>query len=328
VHHGAVIGPPLALIHISIDPVFHIGPAAIHWYGVMYAVAFYAGYRLAVVPYLGSRGIDRPTIDRLITWTIVMGLIGARLYYVVQSGIGYYLTHPQHILAVWEGGMAFFGAIIAGFATLAVLGWRHRIPFWVLADAGVFFAVVGQPIGRIGNVINGDILGAPSTLPWATAYTSPDAILQPGFFRCIPDAFECPAYQPAAVYEALGTILIGLVLLLLLRRRVRDGVLAISYTALYAISQLIIFHWRESEPAVLGSLKQAQVTALVVLLVGVPALIVVWRMAAAGAPARWMAPAPAAAEAAGEGTPDAETDEDEEEAHPMAGPPPSPEPAT
>jgi phosphatidylglycerol:prolipoprotein diacylglycerol transferase len=277
VHHGAVSSPPLAVIRIGIDPVIHIGPAAIHWYGVMYAVAFYLGYRVAVVPHLSRHGIDRATIDRLITWTIVTGLLGARLYYVVQSDLGYYLSHPQHILAFWEGGMAFFGAILAGFATLAVLAWRHRLSFWVLADAAVLFAVVGQPIGRIGNLINGDILGGPSTLPWATAYTNPDAILQRGFALCNPNAFECTAYQPAAAYEAIGTILIGLILLALLRRGVRDGVLAITYVALYAVSQLIIFRWRESEPVVALGLKQAQLTAVVVLALGVPLLLLLRR---------------------------------------------------
>lgn len=276
-HHGAVSSLPLAVIHIGVDPVVHVGPAAIHWYGVMYAVAFYAGYRLAVVPHLSRRGVDRATIDRLITWTIIMGLIGARLYYVVQSGLGYYLRNPQHILAFWEGGMAFFGAILAGFATLAVLGRRHRISFWVLADAAVLFAVIGQPIGRIGNLINGDILGGPSTLPWATAYTNPDAILQRGFQLCNPNAFECIAYQPAAAYEALGTIAIGLVLLALLRRGVRPGVLAITYVALYAVSQIVIFRWRESEPVVAFGLKQAQLTAIVVLAVGVPLLVLLRR---------------------------------------------------
>jgi phosphatidylglycerol---prolipoprotein diacylglyceryl transferase len=285
-HHGAVSSLSLAVIHIGIDPVIHIGPAAIHWYGVMYAVAFYLGYRVAVVPYLSRHGIERATTDRLITWTIIMGLLGARLYYVVQSGLGYYLSHPQHILAFWEGGMAFFGAILAGFATLAVLAWRNHLSFWVLADAAVLFAVVGQPIGRIGNLINGDILGGVSTLPWATAYTNPDAILQRGFVLCNPNAIiECTAYQPAAAYEALGTILIGLVLLGLLRRRVRDGVLAITYIALYAISQLIIFRWRESEPVVALGLKQAQLTAVVVLAVGVPLLLVLRRRTCAPAAA-------------------------------------------
>lgn len=310
-HHGAVSSPALGVIRIGIDPLVHLGPAAIHWYGVMYAIAFWVGYRVAVVPWLGRHGVDRPTIDRMVVWTIVVGLIGARLYYVVQSGFGYYLTHPQHILAVWEGGMAFFGAIMASFATLAVLARRHRVSFWILADAGVLFAVVGQPIGRIGNIINGDILGAPSTLPWATAYTSPDAILQPGFFRCIPEAFECPAYQPAAAYEALGTIVIGLILLGLIRRGVRDGVLAISYVALYAISQLVIFQWRESEPPVLGPLKQAQVTAIVVLAVGVPLLLLLRRRFP-----------PRAEVARGEAPPGGGTAESDEEAQSLATPRP------
>jgi phosphatidylglycerol:prolipoprotein diacylglycerol transferase len=147
----------------------------------------------------------------------------------------------------------------------------------VLADAAGLFAVIGQPIGRIGNIINGDILGAPSTLPWATAYTNPNAILQRGFSLCDPNAFECTAYQPAAAYEAIGTILIGLVLLLLLRRRVRDGVLVITYVALYAVSQLVIFQWRESEPVIGLGLKQAQMTAIVVLAVGVPLLLALRR---------------------------------------------------
>ena len=285
VHHGAVSSAPLAVIHIGIDPVVHIGPAAIHWYGVMYAVAFYVGYRVAVVPYLSRHGIDRATIDRLITWTIIMGLLGARLYYVVQSGLGYYLSHPQHILAFWEGGMAFFGAILAAFATLAVLGWRHHISFWVLADAAVLFGVIGQPIGRIGNLINGDILGGPSSLPWATAYTNPGAILQRGYALCNPNAFECTAYQPAAAYEAIGTILIGLVLLALLRRGVRDGVLAITYVALYAVSQIVIFRWRESEPVIAYGLKQAQLTAIVVLAVGVPLLLLLRRRSRVAGPA-------------------------------------------
>ena len=259
----------LAVIHIDVDPALHLGPFTIHWYGIMYAVAFYAGWRFAVTPFLTRRGISRADIDRMITWVIVFGLVGGRLYYVLQNDLLYYLTHPQHILAVWEGGMAFFGAIIASVTTIFVLAWRRRYDFWTLFDAGVLFAVVGQPIGRIGNVINGDILGYQSNLPWATAY-GPKAILQPGFLPGV-------GYQPAAVYEALGTIAIGVVLWLLLRRRVPDGVLAVSYVALYALSQLGIFFLRGSEPVIFLGLKQAQWTAIGMLLLGVPMLVLLRR---------------------------------------------------
>src|SRR4029077_6014075 len=144
---------------------------------------------------------------------------------------------------------------------LAVCAWRFGYNPWIALDGGVLFAVVGQPIGRIGNIINRDILGAPSTLPRAPAYSNPDAILQPHFSLCTPG--QCIAYQPAAAYEALGTILIGVILyLLLLRRNPRPGVLAITYVGLYAISQLILFQFRASEPPGPLGLREAKWTSI------------------------------------------------------------------
>src|SRR5579864_3468482 len=192
----------------------------------MYALAFLAAYRFAVLPLAVRSGVSRALAEKITLWTIIFGLLGGRLYYVLQQPdlVHSYLLNPLNIIAFWNGGMAFFGAIIAGFITLAICAWRYRINPWMVLDGGVLFAVVGQPIGRIGNLINGDILGSPSNLPWATAYTfqSPPgsghcAILQPGFLCGV-------GYQPAALYEALGTLVIGAVLYLLIRRGVRDGV--------------------------------------------------------------------------------------------------------
>jgi phosphatidylglycerol---prolipoprotein diacylglyceryl transferase len=278
----------LGTITIDIDPVIHIGSISVHWYGVMYAVAFLVAFRFGVIPYLEPRGISRQIAERALVWTIIFGLLGGRLYYVVQQpNLGDYLRDPIRIIAVWEGGMAFFGAIIAGLATVTVLARRYRLSTWLLWDGAVIFAVVGQPIGRIGNVINGDILGAPSNLPWATAYTNPHAVLQ----SCCQLGV---AYQPAAVYEALGTIVIGLILFALLRRGVRAGALAVAYLPLYAISQLILFQFRASEPVLAFGLHQAQWTALAILLVVSPIVYVVWRRTS-GAPT---------GEAAGESRPE------------------------
>ena len=262
----------LATITINIDPIaFHAGPVAVHWYGIMYAVAFAAGFYFGVLPYLVPRGIDKQYCERALFTVIIFGLLGGRLYYVIQQpDLGYYLHNPIQIIAVWQGGMAFFGAIIAGGATIAWLAWRDHKSFWLLFDAGVLFAVVGQPIGRIGNVINGDILGSQSSLPWATAYTNPNAVLQSCCHLGV-------AYQPAAVYEALGTILIGVVLFALVKRKVRPGVLCITYVAGYAISQFLIFFLRDSEPVIGLGLKQAQWTGIFMLLIVVPAMIVLWR---------------------------------------------------
>ena len=266
----------LAIIRIGIDPVIHLGSISVHWYGVMYAVAFLVAFRFGVLPHVVPRGLDRALAERMLVWTIIFGLLGGRLYYVVQQpNLGDYLRDPIRIIAVWEGGMAFFGAIIAGLATITVLALRHHVPVWLAWDAGVIFAVVGQPIGRIGNIINGDILGAPSTLPWATAYTNPHAILQSGFSVCTPS--HCVAYQPAAAYEAIGTIVIACILFAMRRRRVRPGALAVAYIPLYALSQLVLFQFRKSEPVLAFGLHQAQLTAIIMLVLVTPVVYVVWR---------------------------------------------------
>jgi phosphatidylglycerol:prolipoprotein diacylglycerol transferase len=194
------------VITIPFSPIaFQLGPLSIRWYGVGYVVATAAGLWLAG-RHLQARGITSARYSNLAFWAIVIGLVGARLYYVVQNGVGWYLTHPQHLLAVWEGGMAYFGAVFAVPAFVFLYCWRARLPFWVVADAAVLFAAVGQPIGRIGNILNGegDLLGPPSNLPWAFAYTNPQTMAPaPGI-----------GYQPAAAYELLiGLAILGILLL-------------------------------------------------------------------------------------------------------------------
>jgi phosphatidylglycerol:prolipoprotein diacylglycerol transferase len=274
---AAALNGALGTIRIDIDPVIHVGSLSVHWYGVMYAVAFLIAFRYGVLPHVEPRGIDRRTAERALVWTIIFGLLGGRLYYVLQQpNLGDYLHNPIRIIAVWEGGMAFFGAIIGGLACVAVFAWRNRLSTWLMWDAAVIFAVVGQPIGRIGNVINGDILGAQSNLPWATGYANPHAVLQAGFHLV-----NYPGgpwyYQPAAVYEALGTIVIGVILFAMRRRGVRNGALVVAYIPLYAISQLILFQFRASEPVIGLGLHQAQWTAIIILVVVTPLVYLAWR---------------------------------------------------
>ncbi len=248
-------------------PGFQVGPLQIRFYGIAYVIAFLVGTAVAS-RHLARRGVPPPTTSDMAFWAIVFGLIGARLYFVVQSGWWWYLTHPQHIFAIWEGGMAFFGAIFAGLIVLVVMARRHRINFWDLLDGGVLFAAAGQPIGRLGNVMNGEILGPPSNLPWAIRYTNP-ASMAPHLGV---------AYQPANLYEAAGTLCILGVLLYLRWRGVPRGILGLTYLVLYPVSQLILFNWRTDAetPVIMWGLKQAQLTSIAMLLIVVPIFVFVW----------------------------------------------------
>ncbi len=259
---------PFLVITDPLPPGFYLGPLQVRFYGIAYLIAFIVGTVVAT-RHLARRGVPSNVTGDIAFWAIVFGLVGARLYFVVQSGWWWYLTHPLHIFALWEGGMAFFGAIFAALIVMVVMARRHQINFWDLLDAGVLFAAVGQPIGRLGNVMNGEILGPPSNLPWAIRYTNP-ATMAPQLGV---------AYQPANLYEALGILLILALLLYLRRRGVAPGILGLTYMVLYPVSQLILFNWRTDyeTPAIWLGLKQAQLTSVAMLLTIVPLLFFAWR---------------------------------------------------
>lgn len=269
------IGPPY--IYINIDPViFRLGPLSVHWYGLMYVVAILIGLRV-MQDYTTRKGIDQDMVYRILWWCIAAGLIGGRLYFVIQQPnlVSYYLANPIHIIATWEGGMAFFGAI---FLVIATLIWRARVervnPL-VLIDAATIFAAAGQIFGRIGNLINGDIIGYRSTLPWSTVYQNPNS------WACLNTATCNVPVQPAAAYELLTNIALLALMLYLARRITRPGILMLVYLYGYAISQFLLFYARDNIiVSFLGlnwGLKQAQWTSIVLFIVLLPIIYFVLR---------------------------------------------------
>ncbi|HEX5367968.1 MAG TPA: prolipoprotein diacylglyceryl transferase [Dehalococcoidia bacterium] len=259
-----LLSMPFAAIRIGIDPIaFNLGPIAIHWYGIMYAVAIYIGVEVAK-RYVTALHADEQVLWDFLPWGIAAGLIGGRLYYVVQNRQSYYLTHPEHILAFWEGGMAFFGAIGAVLIATIVFARLSRVSVLPMLDVVAIFAAVGQPIGRIGNIINGDIVGYKTSLPWGTIYTNPHSFApQLGV-----------AYQPAAVYEILANVVLLGVLWLVLHRWRPPGLAAGLYVVGYSLTQFAVFFWRNNSIAALG-LKQAQLTAIVTLILSLAFVAVI-----------------------------------------------------
>jgi phosphatidylglycerol:prolipoprotein diacylglycerol transferase len=268
------IGPPY--IYINIDPVFlHIGPLHLTWYGLMYVVAIIMGL-LIIRGYTARMGISNEIKYRVLWWCIVAGLIGGRLYFVIQQPnfVSFYLANPQHILATWEGGMAFFGAI---FFVIPVLFWRakaERINPLVAIDAGVLFAAGAQIFGRIGNLINGDIIGYPSTLRWSTVYQNLNS------YACLNPATCNVPVQPAALYELLANVVLLVIMLFLSHRLRRPGVLMLVYLFGYVITQFLLFFERANiVVSFLGlnwGLKQAQWTSLVVFILLIPLTFLVF----------------------------------------------------
>src|SRR5438445_11631194 len=137
----------------------------------MIAIGLYAGIQVALAD-SPRRGIDRDKLMNTALIAAVLGVLGGRLYYVVQNNPDFYLHHLDRILAVWEGGMAFFGAIFGGAVALILSSIIYRIPLWSLLDVGALGMNLGQPFGRDGNIINGDIVGY-RTRCWGFECTHP-----------------------------------------------------------------------------------------------------------------------------------------------------------
>ena len=247
------------LIKIGIDPVLvTIGGLKIHWYGIMIALGLYAGIQVALRD-SARRGINRDQLMNLALLAAVLGIAGGRLYYVVQNNPSFFLHHPAQIIAVWQGGMAFYGAIFGGALAIIIAAWRWHMPLWSVLDIGALGLTIGQAIGRIGNIINGDIVGY-KTNGWGFEYTNPSTF----------GPLNTPV-QPASLYELLISLALFLLLWNLRKRIHPEGMLAMIYLILYSISQFFIFFLRDNI-VILGGLKQAQVTALVVIALTLPVI--------------------------------------------------------
>lgn len=276
-------------VHIGLDPILaHIGPIALRWYGLMIGIGIAVG--LSVDAREAERtGIGRDTVYNLATWLIVFGIIGGRLYYVVQNDLGYYLTHPQDILATWEGGMAFYGTIVACFLTIVIFAARRHLPPWRLMDSLVLGVPLGQAFGRVGNMVNGDIVGYQTPSPFAFIYTNPHSFIDLSLLNQ-------PVF-PASLVELVASLIVFAALWLVRTRLKAPGMLTTFYLFAYSLSQFIVFYWRANS-ITLFDLKQAQLTAIVVMAICIPLAIAFqrhyWaqtaRLATAGAAAAEPAP--------------------------------------
>lgn len=150
----------------NVDPVIYDGAFTIRWYGLMFAIGFWLGYNV-VARMFKREGAPERWLGILLIYVGVATIVGARLGHVFFYAWDYYSQHPWKILATWEGGLASHGGAIA--IILAVLLFSilvtKRNPLWTFDRLTVAIALVGALI-RIGNLMNSEIFGHPTDLPW------------------------------------------------------------------------------------------------------------------------------------------------------------------
>lgn len=252
------------MIEINWDPIPQFGPVPINWYGLTFLVGFFAG-RLLVRRWARRYGVSHEHVDGLITSIALGTVVGARLYFVVQNEPLSYLYEPWRLLAVWEGGLAFFGGLFGATFAAYLYTRRHRLSFSRVADLFAPAVPVGSAIGRISCGLAGMDYGTPTTLPWGVIYTNAQSYAPvDGISR-----------HPTQFYELLGDLVIAAVLLRL-RGRLPEGGLFVLYMTLFAILRFILFFFRGDVPTLALGLTNGHWTALAVLACAIAAFALGW----------------------------------------------------
>jgi phosphatidylglycerol:prolipoprotein diacylglycerol transferase len=162
------------LLHPQFDPVaFSLGPLSVHWYGLMYLVAFaqfIALGRLRIRRHLAP--VNAEQLDDLLFYGVLGVILGGRLGQVLFYEPAYYFAHPLEILAVWKGGMSFHGGFLGVLVAMTLWTRKTGLSWLTVTDFIAPLVPLGLAAGRVGNFINGELWGrlADPGLPWAMAF--------------------------------------------------------------------------------------------------------------------------------------------------------------
>jgi phosphatidylglycerol:prolipoprotein diacylglycerol transferase len=256
------------MIEINIDPVLvRLGPLMITWHGFFTAVGVLAGIWIAT-RFAVERGYTEDDIMSIALWSVVGGIVGARLFHVIDAW-QYYAADPLAILRVNEGGLAIWGTIVGGPIGGALYAWRNHLSIPRLLDICGNGLILGMAIGRLGDVINGEHHGSASSLPFSVMYTHPQTLGEPGV-----------SVHLAVGYELIWDMLVFAVCTWLLYRRImpRNSMVFTTMIALYSLGRVFVQFFRLDAPFVFG-LSQAQFLSFAVGAVAVWILVFQWTSA-------------------------------------------------
>ncbi len=183
-----------------VNPVLlDLGPIEIRWYGLLYALAFLVGY--FILKKLAKKfNIKEEHIDDYLPYIIIADIVGARLFEVLFYDPSYYFSNPLKIFAVWEGGLASHGAIILIVLTTIWFCKKRKISFFNFVDAVAIPIALGAALIRIGNFMNSELVGRVTNVPWAVQFAGYEGLR-----------------HPVQLYQAIGHVIIFLILLTMLK---------------------------------------------------------------------------------------------------------------
>lgn len=251
---------------MTMDPIaFELGPIKVAWYGIIIVIGMMLAIYLTIKEG-EKRGLTEDFIIDTTFWILPLGILGARLYYVLFE-LGYYLNNPGQIFAIWEGGLAIYGGIIAG---LAAIYWRCKkedVPVVLMTDIIAPHVLLAQAIGRWGNFVNQEAHGGEVSRQFLEKLMLPEFIIEG---MNINGAY----YHPTFLYESLWSI-IGVAIILFVRSRPKlllRGEPTALYFIWYGVGRLFIEGMR-TDSLYMGPFRISQIVSLILIAIGVATII-------------------------------------------------------
>ena len=253
---------------------FVIGSLTVRWYGIMMATSI--AISITVV-YFEARyqGINTDDVLDLAIAAVIGGILGARIGWIATSpDVLWYLAHPLRILAVWEGGLSYFGGILGGVITAWLLIRRRDMGFWTMADLAAPMLALSFGIGKIGCWLNGCCYGMPTASWLGVIFTNP-------LSQC--DLLNQKLW-PAQLFNSASGFLAFAVLFWIVRKHKHfDGQVFIWYLYLYGSMSFVVEFFRYI-PVHAAGLTPNQWTDLVIIALGIIATPILRRRPAIGPP--------------------------------------------
>lgn len=251
---------------------------SLHWYGVLVMISVLVGEWVAE-RLIRRRGENPEHLWEGLIWAIPAGVAGARLWYVINDILGggtWYVSNPVRILQIWEGGLHFYGAVLAGGLAFYLYARRNKVDMRLILDVVGPSLLIGQGIARFGNYINQELYGPPTDLPWGIPIPAQQRM--PPWHDLVAFPEETTRFHPAFAYEMLWNFFSAGLLLWLSRRfekKVKPGSVFAGWLVLAGIGRVWIEAFRPDQPRVPGTdLSYSRIVAGVMALIGTVILLV------------------------------------------------------
>lgn len=235
------------------DPIaFEIFGLSVRWYGLLMASSILIGLILAM--HLARKNnYDPELILDLVFYATPAAIIGARIYYVVFK-LDYYISNPGEIIAIWHGGLAIHGAVIASVIVAIIYTKKKNISFWKIVDFMAPSLILGQAIGRWGNFFNQEAYGRETQLPWAITVDDPvKGLIQ---------------VHPTFLYESLWNFSLFFFLLWYGKKKKVNGEIFLLYAIIYSLGRFFVEGLRTDSLMFLG-MRIAQIISVFTIIIGV-----------------------------------------------------------